>query len=191
MSLALAPGTATSLTGETGAGKTQLLKTLARLVAPAAGSLSSPTLAVGAPAWRCDVAFVAQDRPTLPGSPRDLLETARNFGAQRRRAAPDAEAALERYAARWGLAPAKLDADWYALSGGEAQRAALALALALDPKCLLLDEPTSACDAETTTAIEADLRKFPGALLLVTHDPAQAARLCRTHVTLARDADVV
>ena len=64
------------------------------------------------------------------------------------------------------------------LSGGQAQRVALARALAAEPGLLLLDEPLAALDAKTKLEIRAELRRhlaeFPGATLLVTHDPLEA-----------------
>jgi ABC-type sulfate/molybdate transport systems ATPase subunit len=67
------------------------------------------------------------------------------------------------------------------LSGGERQRVALARALARDPQVLLLDEPLSALDAHTKTAVRAELREMLAELeipvLLVTHDFEDAAAL--------------
>lgn len=67
------------------------------------------------------------------------------------------------------------------LSGGEAQRVALARALVLEPRILLLDEPTANVDAENVAVIEELIRKFCGrpgtAVLLTTHDRHQAERL--------------
>ncbi|HRE01801.1 MAG TPA: ATP-binding cassette domain-containing protein, partial [Ilumatobacteraceae bacterium] len=67
------------------------------------------------------------------------------------------------------------------LSGGQAQRVALARALAVDPRMLLLDEPLSALDVATRSAVRRDLRRhlagFGGVRILVTHDPMDAYAL--------------
>src|SRR3984885_13661972 len=62
--------------------------------------------------------------------------------------------------------------DWPVdkLSGGEKRRVALCKLLLEKPDLLLLDEPTNHLDAETTAWLEAHLRNYPGAVLLVTHD---------------------
>jgi len=61
------------------------------------------------------------------------------------------------------------------LSGGEAQRAALAVAVSRKPTVLLLDEPTSALDPATMAEVEASLAGQTA--IWVTHDDAQAERL--------------
>lgn len=64
------------------------------------------------------------------------------------------------------------------LSGGEAQRVAIARTLAAEPDVLLLDEPLAALDVSTRSEIRRMLRDqlgvFPGPRLLVTHDPSDA-----------------
>ncbi|HUN13331.1 MAG TPA: ATP-binding cassette domain-containing protein, partial [Rhabdaerophilum sp.] len=62
--------------------------------------------------------------------------------------------------------------DWAVdkLSGGEKRRVALCKLLLEQPELLLLDEPTNHLDAETVNWLEAHLRAYPGAILIVTHD---------------------
>ncbi len=62
--------------------------------------------------------------------------------------------------------------DWAVenLSGGEKRRIALCRLLLEQPELLLLDEPTNHLDAETVNWLEAHLREYPGAILIVTHD---------------------
>ncbi|HTK14567.1 MAG TPA: energy-dependent translational throttle protein EttA [Xanthobacteraceae bacterium] len=62
------------------------------------------------------------------------------------------------------------DADVSKLSGGERRRVALCRLLLNQPELLLLDEPTNHLDAESIAWLEGHLRKYPGAILIVTHD---------------------
>jgi molybdate transport system ATP-binding protein len=100
------------------------------------------------------------------------------FGLRaRRHNKADARRRAREWLERFDLAD-HADAKPRALSGGQAQRVALARALATDPRLLLLDEPLAALDAGARITVRAELRRhlatFPGARLLVTHDPLDA-----------------
>ncbi len=62
------------------------------------------------------------------------------------------------------------DAEVATLSGGERRRVALCRLLLEQPELLLLDEPTNHLDAESVSWLEGHLQKYPGAILIVTHD---------------------
>ena len=135
---------------------------------------------VGATRWRTQVAYVTQSRSPLPGNPSELLAQVLRFAEQKRRAAelpPDPQADLLAVLSELGLPATAATQAWNLLSGGEAQRAALAVALVLRPRVLLLDEPTSACDPESTLRVEASIIKSGATLLWISHDPQQARRV--------------
>jgi ABC-type phosphate transport system ATPase subunit len=72
----------------------------------------------------------------------------------------------------------------YVVAGGQAQRALLAVMLALGPQVLLLDEPTSALDYETSRQVENVLKGAGITLVWVSHDPDQPARVGGTILQL-------
>lgn len=157
-------GAFTVLLGPSGTGKTTLLRILAGLEEPDAGEVAVP-----------------RRRTTVYQEPR--LIPARRVLANvtlRQRRGPAVRAAAERALAEVGLAD-KARAWPATLSGGEAQRAALARALVREPQLLLLDEPFAALDALTrlqTQDLVAELcARHRPAVLLVTHDVDEAVRL--------------
>ncbi|MFE7742636.1 ABC transporter ATP-binding protein [Nocardia sp. NPDC057455] len=152
------------LLGPSGTGKTTLLRLLTGLEAPDAGE-------VLVPGRRTTV----YQEPRLIPSKRVLA----NVIVGQRRSRLNREAGLR------ALAEVNLDGkarQWPAtLSGGEAQRAALARALVRDPELLLLDEPFAALDALTRLQMQdlvGDLvARHRPAVLMVTHDVDEAIRL--------------
>ena len=192
--VAVAPGEVVAVVGPNGAGKTTLLRTLAGLVAPAAGrvELDGRTLddadadaGVRLPPQQRDVAVVFPDVRLFPN-----LDVRANvaFGPRARGIARRAaHAAAERSLAEVGIASLARRRP-SGLSGGEAQRVGLARALATDPSLLLLDEPLAAVDVAARDGLRALLAERLAVLarpaLLVTHDPNDALALADRIVVL-------
>jgi len=166
----------TALVGPSGAGKSTLLRLLNRLADPDAGTVRYR----GRDVRDCDVLTLRREVVLVPQLPALLAGTvAENviYGPRLCGAKCDVGEAL---------ALAGLDATFAArparqLSVGEQQRVMLARALALKPSVLLLDEPTAALDERARNAVERtllDLRaRVSVALIIVTHDQAQASTL--------------
>lgn len=168
-------GECVAITGASGSGKSLLLRMVADLD-PNEGEAwldGAARSGMSAPAWRRRVAYVAAES----GWWADMV--AAHF--------PDRAAALA-LAPALGLKPALFEGHVLRLSTGEKQRLALLRSLLARPPVLLLDEPTGALDGASQAMVEAVLaeRLSDGAaVLIVTHDPGQAARLGRRHFVMS------
>lgn len=166
---AVPAGTCVAVRGPSGSGKSVLLRAIADLD-PNRGEVrlgDRARSAMPAPEWRRRVTYVAAESGWwADGVGAHFADPAR--------AAPLAEAlGLPRDAMDWPVAR---------LSTGERQRLALVRALVQTPDVLLLDEPSGALDADATARLEEQLRREMArgaAILLATHDPAQADRLAK------------
>jgi molybdate transport system ATP-binding protein len=180
LDLAARPGEVVALLGPNGAGKSTALRALAGLLRLDGGEivLDGAVLDGGrafVPAERRAVGMVFQEYLLFPHL--SLLENVafgpRSRGVPRREARARALGWLRRVGLD-DLARARPRE----VSGGQAQRAALARALVTDPSLLLLDEPLAALDASTRLQVRSDLRHhlggFAGCTVLVTHDPVDA-----------------
>jgi ABC-type cobalamin/Fe3+-siderophores transport system ATPase subunit len=173
-------GGVTALVGDSGSGKTSLLRCIVGLDAVAAGDVLYDGAGIGSlnPCeLRRRVALVAQSPVMLPGDVRANLLYAQP-GA-------DAPAAL----ASVGLDTALLEREAEELSGGERARVAIARALAHEPRVVLLDEPTASLHAEAVAEVEGMVRSLASggiAVVVVTHDRAQARRLADSELRLER-----
>lgn len=183
--LTVAPGELLALLGPNGAGKSTVLRCLAGLAPLDEGRIVVDDTVVDDPATdtfvepeQREIGFVFQNY--LLFEHMSVLENVA-FGLRARRV-PKARArqAAHEWLERVGLADYAQQRP-RALSGGQAQRAALARALATEPRLLLLDEPLAALDAGTRGTVRRDLRRhlatFEGMRILVTHDPVDAYAL--------------
>lgn len=200
-SLSIAPGEALALVGRSGSGKSTLANAVARLGPISGGRVSwagrpLPGRARMRPAQRRLIQPVFQD-PVASLDPlwrvADIVaEPLRHLAPELDRSARDArvDALLDEVE----LGAGYRDRRPAELSGGQAQRIAIARALACAPELLLLDEATSALDvlvAARILALLGRLRDAHGlAILFITHDLVAAARLCH-RVAVMEDGRIV
>lgn len=178
VSFSLQAGQCLAVSGPSGAGKTRLLRLLADLDEGTGEVLLDgvPRSTMAAPAWRAKVLYQGAQSAWWHPS---VIE---HFDVSQR----DTAIAL---AARLALSAERLAADINELSTGEKQRAALVRSLVKQPAVLLLDEPSSALDADNVARMEQLLReqlRGSMALVLVTHVQQQAQRLADISIQIER-----
>ena len=190
--LIIEPGEAVGLVGESGCGKSTLARLLARLVEPDAGALrlegaaidATPIGRFAASSLRRRIQMVFQD-PTDSLNPRFTAFQAIADPVRamlRPRSAAELEQRVFAASDQVGLARALLARLPHQLSGGEKARVGVARAMTVEPKLLILDEPTAALDVSvqaTVLKLLAKLRREAGvALVFVSHDLNVVRLLC-------------
>jgi len=182
--LRLAPGEQVALMGPSGIGKSTLIEAIARL-RPFDGDLridGVPLEDWDEAALRQRVALIGQKPQLLAGSIADNIRLGRPAAsdADLREAARRACVLEFSDALPQGL-DTLLGSRGHGLSGGQAQRVALARLFLRDPGLILLDEPTAHLDEATQARVLDEILKFSAGrtLLLATHAPAVAARFGR------------
>ena len=166
--------------GANGQGKSTLVKTIARDLAPLAGTLTEGKgLTIGY--------FAQQELDVLrpDASPLDhMVRLAREAGGGGREAT--GETALRAYLGGFNFAGDMVRQAVGTMSGGEKARLVLAMMVWQRPNLLLLDEPTNHLDLVTREALAMALNAFEGTLMLVSHDRALLRTVCDEFWLVAR-----
>ncbi|HEX3474568.1 MAG TPA: ABC transporter ATP-binding protein [Kofleriaceae bacterium] len=190
LSLTVAAGERVAVLGESGSGKTTVLKLVNRLLDPDLGEIRVAGRDVRSEdpvALRRTIGYVIQHAGLLPhlSVADNVAMVPRLLGWQR----SDIAARVDALLALVGLPPDEYRARFPdQLSGGQRQRIGVARALAARPKLVLLDEPFGALDPITRAALQGELARIHRELglttLLVTHDLAEALTLAHRIVVM-------
>lgn len=199
INLSIPEGKVTAIIGQTGSGKSTLVQHLNGLLIPTAGTLDvcgfhiQPLLKIkDVKQLRKEVGLVFQFpeyqlfEETIE---KDIAFGPKNFGTSEEDAAILVRKALQVV----GLDESYLDRSPFDLSGGQKRRVAIAGILVLDPKVLVLDEPTAGLDpqgAKEMMTLFMNLNKKQGkTVLLVSHDMEHVMKYC-DHVIVLKDGQV-
>ncbi len=193
VSFALERGEILGIVGESGCGKTSLALGLLRLLPPGGRVvggcvwldgrelLALHSAEMDALRWR-ELAVVFQGSMHSLNPLRTVASQIAEAIVRHEPDAVDTAARVDNLLARVGIAPARGDDYPHQYSGGMCQRAAIAMALACNPKVLVADEPTTALDAmvqaQVLDLLDRLRRELGLAIALVTHDLGAVARIC-------------
>ena len=198
--LSIPEGKVTAIIGQTGSGKSTLVQHLNGLLIPSAGTLDicgfhiQPLLKIkDVKALRKEVGLVFQFpeyqlfEETIE---KDIAFGPKNFGVEEEKA----NELVKKILPMVGLDESYLQRSPFELSGGQKRRVAIAGILVLDPKVLVLDEPTAGLDpqgAKEMMSLFMDLnRTHNKTILLVSHDMEHVMRYC-DHVIVLDHGEVL
>lgn len=205
VSFALMPDEVVGLAGESGSGKSTIAHAVLRILRPPALITGGQVLFDGRDVLEMDMAELEQFRwcqvSIVFQSAMNALNPVMRVRDQlldvmQRHRVPTAEA-NERAARLFdlvGIDPQRLDAYPHQLSGGMRQRAVIAIALALDPPVLILDEPTTALDVVVQKDILQQIatlkEKLGFSILFITHDLSLLVEFS-THIAIMYAGEIV
>ncbi|MFC3627984.1 ABC transporter ATP-binding protein [Paracoccus angustae] len=194
LDLAVGQGESLCVIGQSGTGKSVLLKCILGLTAPEAGQIlwrGRPLDAAARPAFLSRFGMLFQGAALF-----DSLTVWQNVAFRLRQRMPDAQAraiAVEKLA-RVGLGPETADLMPAELSGGMAKRAGLARAIADDPEVIFFDEPTTGLDPIRARRINGLIRgivtETGATAVTITHD-MDSVRAIGDRVALLQDGRIV
>jgi ATP-binding cassette subfamily F protein uup len=181
VSWSIGAGMRIGVIGVNGSGKTTLLRLLAGDLAPDSGTIKrGKTLRIG---------YLSQALDDLDGT--ELVLESIDRVRRQARLVTGAEASARSLLEDFGFTGDRLTARLDDLSGGERRRLQILRLLLDEPNVLLLDEPTNDLDIDTLTVIEDYLDRWPGTVLVVTHDRYFLERVCDVSYALIGDGSCV
>jgi len=191
--LGLRAGVILGLSGPNGSGKSTLLKLLGFVERPAGGTIRFN----GHPATLFDdrvrgkVALLPQTSYLLRRSVHRNVAYGLRIGKDRGKDRGEQSERIQQALSIVGLPPDLFaQRPWFALSGGEARRVALAARLVLQPEVLLLDEPTTSVDAASAQLIKAAAlhahRQWGTSLIIASHDQQWLQDICHDTIHMFR-----
>jgi ATPase subunit of ABC transporter with duplicated ATPase domains len=173
----IGPGERIGLIGVNGSGKTSLLRLLTGDLLPDRGRVRRGTTV--------RIGYLSQAVAELPGTER-VLESVERIRRQARLAG-GGETSAGSLLEDFGFTGDRLTTRLDDLSGGERRRLQFLRLLLAEPNVLLLDEPTNDLDIDTLTVIEDYLDRWPGTLVVVSHDRYFLERTCDVTYALLGD----
>jgi len=185
INLTIPKGQLTALIGRSGCGKSTLLQMIAGLLIPSEGAIRINAHTVHKPSAKWNMMF---QKPSLYPwmTVRENAALGLVFSGTYKDKKEKVEALLDMV----GLEEHK-DKNVQQLSGGQQQRVALARSLATEPEVLLLDEPFSALDAFTRSALQTEVAQICHdhgiTMVLVTHDIDEAVAMADSVVIMSQN----
>ncbi len=168
--------------GANGQGKSTLVKTIARTMAPLVGSITEGKgLSIGYFAQQELDVLRPQENPL-----EHMIRLARELGPNSRE--PSREQDLRSYLGSFNFTGDMVKQSVGSMSGGEKARLVLAMIVWQRPNLLLLDEPTNHLDLATREALSMALNEFEGTVMLVSHDRALLRAVCDEFWMVGRGA---
>lgn len=174
ISFVIEPGEVIGIIGPSGCGKTTLVHLLLGLREPTSGTVRVSGHSLGSidrDSWASLVGFVPQDAALISGTLEENIRFFREIDDQRVRRAVHAAHLEEDISAMPEGLSTRIGSGAGQLSGGQRQRLAIARALVLEPRLLILDEPTASLDAGVELHIRATLSQLGGdvTVIVVAH----------------------
>lgn len=184
VSFSIADGSFFGIAGDSGSGKTSLVRILKGLIEPSDGEVSIPE------GCRVGLAFQYPESQLFEQTVlKDVMFGPLNMGLGEEKAKCLATKALSEV----GLDPSYFDRDPLALSGGEKRRVAIAGVLSMEPDVIILDEPAAGLDPAMHDLVFSLLGGLNGkgrTIVMVSHSMDDIARYC-DHVVYLKDGCVV